>query len=142
MKALFLIASVAALAVGQAAGGSIEGTWTAEFERRTFIRLELKTVNGKMVGGISMGNFAVDAQGGVSRADAAPRDLKPISDVRLSGSTVTFSLKEGDDEDEFVLRLGDNAGAELQILPNEEDRKEMLASGLPLPKPIRMTKGG
>jgi hypothetical protein len=142
MKALFLVVAVAVLSVGQPAGGPIAGSWAAEFEGRTFIRLELKTVNSVLTGGISIGNFEVDAQGAVKRADDAPRQLTPIFDVRLRGSNMTFSRKDVDDTDQFSLRLLDTGDADLQFLLKDEDREALAASGVPIPKPIRLSKAG
>jgi hypothetical protein len=142
VKALFLVVAIAALSVGQPAGGSIAGSWVAEFEGRTFIRLELRTVNGALTGGLSIGNFEVDTQGVVKRASDAPRKLTPIFDVTLRGSNMTFSRKDVDDTDQFGLRLLDTGDADLQFLLNDEDREALAASGVPIPKPIRLTRGG
>ena len=65
-----------------------------------------------------------------------------VRETTLKGSTVTFSIKEGNDTDQFELRLLENADADLLLLVNEEDRKELAADGVPLPKPIRLTKAG
>lgn len=115
---------------------------TATFEGRTFIRLELKTVNGAITGGIRLGNIEVDPQGMVKRADAAPLNLIHIFDVTRKGATVTFFIKERADTDQFELRLLQNGDADLHFVVNDEDRKELAASGVPLPKPIRLTKAG
>ena len=72
MKTLYMAVAITALSVCQPAGGPIAGSWTAKFEDLTFIRLEIKTVDGAIAGGISVGHFEVDPQGGVKRADAAP----------------------------------------------------------------------
>ena len=140
MKTLYMAVAIMALSVGQPAGGPIAGSWTATFEGRTFVRLEIKTVDGAMAGGISLGNFEVDLQGAVSRADAAPPQLTPIFGVTRKGSTVTFFRKDVNDTDTFELRLLENADADLQLLLNDEDRKELAADGVPMPKPIRLTK--
>ena len=142
MKALFLVAAIAALSVSQSAVGPIAGRWAATFEGRTFIRLELKTVNGAMTGAMSIGNFELDAQGLVRRADEAPPDLTPIFDVTLRGSNVTFSRKDVDDADQFLLRVLDTGDADLELLLTDEDREELAASGVPIPKPIHLTKAG
>ena len=139
MKVLALVAMVA-FSTGQSAVGSIAGSWAAEFSGRTFIRLELHTVDGAIAGGISLGNFGVDAQGAVNRADEARRNLTPIVDATLRGSTLTFLVKDGDDTDRFELHLLAAGGAELNVLLNEGDRQDLAASGIPLPKPIRLTK--
>jgi hypothetical protein len=69
----------------QSGGGPIAGTWTAQFEGRTFLRLELKTVNGTITGGMSVGNIEVDGQGALRRVGELPRDLRPILDVTPHG---------------------------------------------------------
>lgn len=142
MQTLCMAVAITALSVGQPAGGPIAGSWTAKFEDRTFIRLEIKTVDGAIAGGISVGHFEVDPQGVVRRADAAPLHLTPIFGVTMNGSTVTFFTKDVNDTDKFELRLLENADADLQFLLNDEDRRDLAASGVPIPKPIRLTKAG
>jgi hypothetical protein len=141
MKALLLVVAIASLP-GQSVGGPIAGSWTAEFDGRTFIRLELKTVNGAIEGALSIGHFELDAQGMVNRADAAPQTLTPIFDATLRGSTMTFSRKDVDDTDKFLLRLLDTGGADLELLLSDEDRDQLAAIGVKTLKPIRLTKGG
>ena len=138
MKTLCLAVAITALPVPQPAGQPIAGSWTAAFEDRTFIRLEIKTVDGAIAGGISLGNFEVDPQGVVSRADAAPLHLMPIFDVTMKGSTVAFFVKDANDTDKFELRLLENADADLHFLLNDDDRRQLAAAGTPMPKPIRL----
>jgi hypothetical protein len=140
MKVLCMALTILASSMGQPASGQIAGSWTAAFEGRTFIRLDLKAAEGTLTGGISLGNFEVDQQGLVSRADAAPPTLTPISRVTIKGSTVTFVLKAGNDTDAFELRLLENGGADLHFLLNDEDRRQIAASGVPVPRPIRLTR--
>src|SRR3954471_15315182 len=85
MKALSIALVIAVLPVGQSASGPIAGSWTATFEGRTFIRLEIETVSGAIAGGISVGDFDVNRQGLVRRADAAPANLTPIFDATMNG---------------------------------------------------------
>ena len=140
MKALSLAFAITALSAGQTTSGPVAGSWTAKFDGRTFIKLEIKTVDGAISGGISLGNFEVDRQGAVKRAEAAPPKLKPIFGVTLKGSTMRFSIKDVNDTDQFELRLLENDEADLQMILNDEDRKELAASGVPVMKPIRLTK--
>jgi hypothetical protein len=140
MNILCMALTIAALSTAQPASGPISGSWTAAFEGRTFIRLAVKAVDGGYAGSISLGNFEVDPQGLVSRADAAPLTLTPISGVTMKGSTLTFVRKDGNDTDQFELRLLAGGGAELHFLLNEEDRRQLAASGVPVPKPIRLTR--
>ena len=143
MKGLCLALAITALWVGQPANAPLAGSWTATFEGRTFIRLEIKTVNGAITGGMRLGsNLEIDSHGVVKRADAAPLDLKHIFGATRKGATVTFFLKDGNDTDQWELRLLENGDADLHFLPNDEDRKELAAAGVPLPKPIRLTKAG
>ena len=142
MKALCAALAIAAVSFGQPGSGSLAGSWTAGFEGRTFIRLKLETVNDAIAGGISLGDFEVDQQGVVRRADGAPLNLTPIFDVTLKGSTLTFFTKDGNDTDRFELRLLEHGNADLHFLLNDEDRAQLAASGVPPPKPIRLTRAG
>jgi hypothetical protein len=90
---------------------------------------------------MALGNFEVDAQGEVRRASDPPRVLTPIFGVTRRGSTVLFSRTDGDGTDRFELRLFEGReGAELTFLLTDADRKELAGSGIPAPKPIRLTK--
>lgn len=140
MKTLALGFVIAAVSAGQSDGAAIAGSWTARFDGRTFLRLELETANGTITGGIGVGNFEVDKQGAVRRADEAPRALTPIFDVKLSASILTFSRKDGASTDRFEVRLLDAGGAELQFLLDDEDLADLAADGIPTPKPIHLTK--
>jgi hypothetical protein len=140
MKTLILLGAIAALSAGQSGDRPITGSWTAQFQSRTFVRLELKTVNGMITGGISLGNFEVDGQGLVRRADEAPPVLTPILDVKRRASILTFSRRDGASTDRFEVRLLDDGGTELQFLLDHEDLSDLAASGTPTPKPIHLTK--
>ena len=142
MKTLALLAAIAAVSLAQSGGASITGSWTAQFEGRTFLTLELKAVDGTITGGMRVGNIEVDKQGALRRVGESPRDLRPIFDVTQRASTVTFSRKDTDDStpDRFELRLLETGRAELQFLLSDADREELAASGMPAPKPIPLTK--
>ena len=94
MKTLTLLIALTAVAAGQTGGGPVSGSWAAQFEGRTFVRLELKTVDGTITGGLSLGNIEVDGQGALRRVDESPRDLTPIFDVTQRASTLTFYRKD------------------------------------------------
>jgi hypothetical protein len=142
MKTLASVVVMTAVLACQSGGGPIAGTWTAQFEGRTFLRLELKTVNGTITGGMSVGNIEVDGQGTLRRVGELPRDLRPIFDAAQHASTVTFSRKDSadSDADRFELRMLEAGHAELQFLLSDADRKELSASGVPAPKPIPLTR--
>jgi hypothetical protein len=140
MKTLFMAFAIAALSLAQPADQQIVGSWTAKFEGRTFVRLEITSVNGVFGGGMSLGNIQLDPQGALKSVETAPSVLTPIFGVVRKGSIVTFFMKEGSDADEFQLRLREGADADLHFILNEADRKEVAESGVPLPKPIRLSK--
>ena len=116
------------------------GSWIAQFEGTTFVRLELNSANGGITGGISLGNIEVDDRGAVRRVTASPPGLKPISDLTQRGSVLEFLLKDGDEPDRFELRLVEGGRAELHLLLSEDDREELAASGIPTPRPILLTR--
>jgi hypothetical protein len=84
MKIVPLIAAVVALA-GQSSGAPIAGSWKAQFNDRTFVRLELKAANGTFDGGISLG-ISRSTSGRSAESAGRPHDLTPIFDV-MSGLT-------------------------------------------------------
>jgi hypothetical protein len=140
MTVLYIALTIAAWSTAQPASGPFAGSWTAVFDGRPFIRLDIKATDGSIVGGMSVGNFEVDQQGLVSRADAAPLLLTAISGATRKGSTVTFARKDGHDTDQFEVRMLENGDADLHFLLNDEDRRQLAASGVPVPKPIRLKK--
>ena len=139
MKLVTLLFALAVVPSGQT-GISTAGSWTAQFEGTTFIRLELNTAGGGIIGRISLGNFEVDERGAVRRVDPAPPAIKPISDIVQRGQTLLFSLKEGNEPDRFEFRLVESGRAELVLVLSDEDREDLAASGLPAPQPIWLTK--
>ena len=142
MKTLAFVVAMTAVLACKPGGEPVAGSWIAQFEGRTFLRLELKTVNGMITGGMAVGHFEADGQGALRRVGESPRDLRPIFDVTQRASTVTFSRKDTDDStpDRFELRLLEPGRAELQFLLSDGDREELAASGIPAPKPIPLTK--
>jgi len=134
------IAAIAwAFILGQAGNQPFAGTWIATFERKTFARVELAVTNDTLGGRIGLGNIEVNADGEVRAAATAPSQLSAIFDVVVRASVLSFSRKDGADTDRFEMRLvGDQA--ELSFLPSDEDRRELAAAGVPVPKPIRLTK--
>lgn len=140
MKILALVVAMTAGLGCQSSREPIAGTWTAQFEGRTFLRLELKTDNGTITGGMAVGNFELDGQGALRRVDESPRDLTPIFDVTQQAASVTFSRKDTTDTDRFELRMLEAGHAELHFLLTDADRKELAANGIPTLKPIPLTR--
>jgi hypothetical protein len=140
MKTVALAVVTTAVLAGQSGAASITGSWIAQFEGRTFLRLELKTVEGTVAGSMSLGDIEVNEQGGLRRVAEPRHGPSPIFDATESASTVTFSVKSGPDTGRFELRLLETGEAELKILLDDADREELAANGVPIPKPIRLTK--
>lgn len=137
---LLAIIALAAFAAVQAPATKYDGTWIAQFEGVTWARLELRTVNGAVTGGISLGNIEMHKDGTLRHVEPAPKELSPIFDVRQKGDTLSFSRKDSNDADRFEVS---SVGTDLQLtfVFTEEDRREFAAEGLPLPKPVRLVKG-
>ena len=134
------VATVATIIVAQSPATSMVGTWIAQFEGQTFVRLELSNVNGTVRGGIAVGNFELDSAGIVRRASEPPPALKPIMRPEQRGSTVMFAALDTDDEDRFVFELLDAGRATLTLLLSDEDREELAAAGIAPPRPITLLK--
>jgi hypothetical protein len=140
MRMLALVAALYGAAIGQSGAPSIAGTWTAQLEGRTFIRLELAGANGAVKGGIALGNFELDKTGVVRKAADPPRDLRPISDVTQRQSVTSFLVAGTDEPDRFEFKLIDADHAELTLLIADDDREELAEMGIPVPRPIPLTR--
>jgi hypothetical protein len=133
MKWLLLFALLASQAAPYA------GTWTAEHQGRTFIRLQLTTVDSAPHGTLGTGNIHVDKDGVVDEAEDVPFE-DPIENIVVNGSTIAFARKDGNDIERFELRILGNDTAELILLPSEEVVRQLKQEGIPLPKPIRLQR--
>ena len=81
------------------------------------------------------------------RIESKAPGLAGSRDGRSSGlnseqSTVTFFTKDGNDTDQFEMRVLGPVDADLHVVWTDEDRTALAASGVPLPKPIRLTRAG
>ena len=141
MRTLMLVAALSTVPAGQGAGNQAAGSWAAEFKGQTFIRLELRAERGTLGGTMSTGNIEVDEKGDLRQVTAAPGDPKPIFDAVQKGATVTFSRKDDRDVDRFEFHLVESGRAELRFLLTDELLKELAADGIPVPKPIVLTRG-
>jgi hypothetical protein len=140
MRLVALLIALAVVPSDQAGTTSFVGTWIAQFEGTTYVRLELNTANDGITGGMSLGNIELDQKGAVRRVEAAPSDLKPISDVTQRRSTLMFLIREGDEPDRFEFRLLTGGLAELHILLSDDDLEELKDSGIETFRPLLLTK--
>jgi hypothetical protein len=135
VTAIGLIAMVQAPSPAQ----SYTGTWVAELSGTTYVRLELQGTS-TVTGRISLGNIQLGNQGEVTKADPAPREFRPLLEVARRDTHLSFASKETGELDRFELRLVSPDAADLLFIPTEEDKKELLAAGIGIPKPIRLKK--
>ena len=135
-----MLVAMLAFASTQAKPQAYIGQWTAAFGGATYVRLQLTESNGAVSGRISLGNIEVNPQGEVRRADNAPSEFSPLLDVVLRETMLTFARKDGEDTDRFEMRLLKDNTAELTFLLTDEVRREIAAEGIPVPKPVRLTR--
>ena len=91
----------------------LSGTWVADLNGTTFIRLELNTVEGRITGALGTGNIHVDQNGVVDDAQPVPATLTPLSDFETKDGMVSFARKEGNNPEHFRLRAVAEGRAEL-----------------------------
>ena len=139
MKALLLLATVGVVMSGQSEA-PVAGTWIAQHNGRTFIRLQLDGVPGAFKGGITLGNIEFDKTGAVGKAGDPPPVLKPIVPVAQKAGVVAFLVESSEDPDRFEFRLIDASRAELRLVLSEDQRDELAEMGIPALKPIPLRK--
>ena len=138
MQALILGIGVV-MAVAQAGASQFAGVWTAALDGKTYVRLELIDSGGTLSGRVGLGSFHVDKDGVVDQIIGPAGDFTPIFDVRVRDGVVSFARKDGDDIDRFELRLA-GAAAQLAFVISAEEREAQTRLGVPLPKPVRLTR--
>ena len=126
--------------LSQARAEDYVGTRTAEFKGTTFMELDLRMLNGALVGNISLGNMHVDENGNVDAVRATPEKREPVTDFAVLGSRLTFTHKDGDDAEHFEMRLLDGTTAELRFVLTNEQRVELGVNDVHPPKPIRLKR--
>lgn len=101
------------------------GVWTAEFMETTFLRLDLKFVDGKWGGSITTGNIHTSEDGRLTDVTAvSTAKPTPIFDVALEGDTLTFKRHDDDDVDQMRMTLTGNGAADLRFLVPEGVRMQ------------------
>jgi hypothetical protein len=119
---------------------SLAGTWVADLNGTTFMHLELRTENGRLIGALGTGDIQFDKNGMVNVAKSVPTTLTPISSIEISGGVISFTRVEGDDLERFHLRITGDRTAELTFLPSDEMLEALKEEGIPAPKPIPLRK--
>ena len=93
------------------------GVWTAEFMDTTFLRVELKLVNGALSGTIATGNMHTAEDGRLTDvSDVKESKAASLFDVVLDGNNVTFKRHDDDDVDQMQMTITGNGTAELRFV--------------------------
>jgi hypothetical protein len=135
-----LLALLVSILPTQPAPTSMTGTWVADLKGTTFMRLELRTENGRLIGALGTGDIHLDKNGVVDDAKVIPATLTPLANIVVARGVMSFTRTQGDDDERFQLRVTGERTAELTFLPSDEDLEEMKEVGIPAPKPIPLRK--
>jgi hypothetical protein len=128
------------LVLGQP-GNVLSGSWTANFQGTTYVRLAFAEGATALQGTMSIGqSIHVDDEGNVDRVTAASFTPNRMLDIRWNDGVLSFGIKDGPDVDRFEFRLIDANRAELAMILSGEERSQAAAGQLPLPKPFRLTR--
>jgi hypothetical protein len=124
----------------QAPSAGLLGTWTAEKDGTTFVRLELRATGNSLAGALAVGNHSFDENGNPKTVSPASRALSPLAEISTEDGVLSFVWQPDNDRNRFRFRLiGENA-AELTFLPDEETLEELKDEGIPAPRPIALRK--
>ena len=140
MPSALVIALVASMVLQQSAGQRFAGRWAADHQGRPFVRLDLTSSNGALAGRIQLADIHVDATGDVETVRNDLSEPRPQLDITLRNQTVAFSGRDSNDSDQFELTVIDDRTAELRFVLSDADRLELAQDGIPVPRPIRLTR--
>jgi hypothetical protein len=124
----------------QPAPAGAAGTWVADHQGTTWVRLEVRAVNNTLAGGIATGNMSLGKNGEVVEVTPVPAVLTPLTELTVNGAMVSFFRQEGDENEHFRLNVLSVDQAELTFLPSDEMLLELKDAGIAAPKPIRLHK--
>jgi hypothetical protein len=135
-----LIVAFVAIALGQS-GNSLNGNWAATFQGTTYVRLAVADSAAGPQGTMSIGqSIHVDQEGNVDQVTQASPTLNRMVDVRWNVSVLSFAINTSGDDERFEFRLTDANHAELTPIISEEQRQELAAERIPLPKPFALAR--
>jgi len=124
----------------QTASANLLGTWTAEKDGTTFVRLEFRSTGNSLAGALAVGNHSFDENGNPKTVSPASRPLSPLAEISTEDGALSFVWQPDNERERFRFRLiGENA-AELTFLPSEELLEELKDEGIPAPRPIALRK--
>ena len=114
---------------------SFEGAWEGQFQGRTFVVLNLKEQDGKLVGICTHAiRFEENSQGELTHVDDQSREDE-ILDARMSGSKLLLTIAHSSDEEKWVR-------ATVELTTRREGEFQLMnpASKDSLSRPWRITR--
>jgi hypothetical protein len=118
----------------------LAGRWAADHDGRPVVRLDLRMNAGTLGGSIQLADIHVDTRGEVETVMSELSAASALIDITSRSGTLAFSRRDGNDIDHFEMRVIDEQAAELRFVPSDADRRELADNGIPIPKPIRLTR--
>jgi hypothetical protein len=118
------------------------GRWAADHDGRPVVRLDLRMTAGTLGGSIQLADIHLDARGEVETVLSELSAASALIDVTSRSGALAFSRRDGNDIDHFEMTVIDDHAAELRFVPSDADRRELAGNGIPIPKPIRLTRVG
>ena len=137
---LALVVAAIASALGQPGSQPFTGRWAADHHGRPIVRLDLRMNGDALRGWIQLADLHLDAQGEVETVLSELPQAATLLDVTTRGQTVAFSRRDGNDIDHFEMSVIDDRTAELRFPASDAERRQLADDGIPLPRPIRLTR--
>jgi hypothetical protein len=120
---------------------SLTGTWAAEKDGVTFIRLELRSAGSGLSGALSVGDISLDTTGAIKSVKAARPTMTGLSNIAVANGIVSFTWDGDSDDTRFRLRLLSDGEAELTVLVSDHVLEDLKKNeGVPAPKPILLRR--
>ena len=120
------------------AQNAFTGTWGAEVNGVTFVRLELTEQGGRLTGTMGVGPMRVDSNGNVESADPV-NATATLRDLVVRDGVLSFVRPDGDDLDRFEMRLS-GGDARLTLILAPEFAQELKDDGIAPPRPLTLKK--
>lgn len=137
LTCLVLLATVVAVAAQKPTGKQrFAGTWNARFQGNTFATLKLLVRDNQVTGSMTGTNINLDKDGNLTSAQSTDDDEAQISDVKLTGDTLSFTTKNEDTGDVInwtMLLTNEHEGELLLLLPEPHP-------GIATPRPWKIVR--
>jgi len=116
------------------------GRWAADHDGRPVVRLDLRMTAGTLSGSIQLADIHLDTRGDVETVLSQLSAASTLIDITSRSGALAFSRRDGNDIDHFEMTVIDDHAADLRFIPSDADRRELTNNGIPIPKPIRLTR--